>query len=139
VGVVSKIVGAIVEYTRNIDREVERCFNLNEWGDLMKYLHGLQVQAQLLIDLFQRASSLLGYVPSTYVNAGEILLREGIIDEKDFSFYRSVVGFRNIVVHEYLPVDIRIVEDILHSRSYRRVLLLAEKIYSRLRKRGLDP
>jgi len=91
------------------------------------------------IDLFQRASSLLGYVLSTYVNAGEILLREGIIDEKDFSFYRSVVGFRNIVVHEYLSVDIRIVEDILRSRSYRRVLLLAEKIYSRLRKRGLDP
>ena len=92
-GVVSKIVGAIVEYTRNIDREVERGFNLNEWGDLMKYLHGLQIQAQLLIDLFQRASSLLGYVPSTYVNAGEILLREGIIDEKDFSFIVRLSGF----------------------------------------------
>lgn len=138
-GVVSRIVGAIAEYTRSIDCEVEKGFDLREWGDLMKYLHGLQVQARLLIDLFQRASSLLGYVPSTYVSAGEVLLKEGVIGEEDFDFYCSVVGFRNIVVHECLSVDVRIVEDILRSRSYRRVLLLAEKIYSRLRERGLDP
>ena len=138
-GVVGRILGTIAEYTKHLDEEVDKGFDLRKWGDLMKFLHGLQVQSQMLIDLFQRASSLLGYAPSFYIEAGEILLKEGIISEEDFKFFRSVVGFRNIVVHEYFSINLNIVNKILRKREYRRILHLANKVYNTLREKGLDP
>lgn len=138
-GVLGKLLDAIAELTRRIDEEVERGYDLSRWGDAMKFLHALQVQAQALIDMVQRAAAALGHAPSTYTDAAASLLKVGVIDEEDFRFFRAVVGFRNIVVHEYLAVDMRIVDRILREREYRSVLLLAEKVYLKLRERGVDP
>ncbi len=51
---------------------------------------------------------------------------------KSIVISRSLVGFRSIVVHEYLAVDLRLVDEVLRERRYRRVLLLAEKLLTRL-------
>ncbi len=138
-GVIERLIGNLVSITRNLDDEVEKGFDLSKWGDQMKFLHALQIQAQALIDLVQRVASLMGYTPSTYIESGKILLNEGFIDEEDFKFYKAIVGFRNIIVHEYVEINMKIVENILRRREYRKILRLAERIHKKVKERGLDP
>lgn len=139
-GALERLLSTIIEITRNIDDEVEKGYDLSRWGDQMKFLHALQVQAQALLDMVQHAASLLGYAPSTYIEAGRLLLKEKVMSEEEFKFYRAVVGFRNIVVHEYIRVDLNLVEEILKVRRYRKILELAESIVNKLRERGIiDP
>ncbi len=138
-GAVKRLLKVVLDVTRNLDREVDKGYDLAEWGDQMKLLHALQVQAQALIDLVQRAASLLGHAPSTYVDSGRALLREGVLSEDDFRLFRAVVGFRNVIVHGYADVDLELVDSILRGREYRRLLSLAERVYLHLAERGLDP
>ena len=53
---------ALAEYlimlTEFLDQEVSKGFDLNDMGQLMKFLHALQ--AQVLIDMVQRAAALMG-------------------------------------------------------------------------------
>jgi hypothetical protein len=39
---------------------VSKGFDPNDMGQLMKFLHALQLQAQALIDMVQRAAALMG-------------------------------------------------------------------------------
>lgn len=118
----------IAKLSAYLDGVVERGYDLSNWDDLMRILHALQLQAQALIDMAQRAASLLGEPAQTYMEAGEALRRRGVLDPQDLSFYRSVVGFRNVVVHGYVSLDAARVEEVLRKRLYRRILALAEKI-----------
>ena len=138
-GVLKSMLEHLAEITKKIDEAVSKGYNLSDWGDQMKFLHALQIQAQTLLDIVQRSCSLLGYAPRTYIESGRILLHEGIISEEEFNFYKAVVGFRNIVVHEYTRVNLRVVNEILSKREFRRILTLAEKIVLKLLERGLDP
>ena len=105
----------------------------------MKFLHALQVQAQALIDLVLRGSSSLGHPPSTPIDAARHLVAAGVMSREDLEFFRRVLGFRNVVVHEYSSVDLGLVERILRAREYRRVMELAEKVFKELSNRGCDP
>ncbi|RLG86093.1 MAG: DUF86 domain-containing protein [Thermoprotei archaeon] len=105
----------------------------------MKFLHALQIQSQALIDLVLRSSSLLGHPPSTPIDAAKYLAEKNVMTRRDLEFFRKVLGFRNIVVHEYTSVDISLVDRILRSREYRRVMTLAEKIFREVSRRTGDP
>ena len=122
----------IAKLTAYLDGVVERGYDLSNWDDLMRILHALQLQAQALIDMAQRAASLLGEPAQTYMEAGEALRRHGVLDPQDLTLYRSVVGFRNVVVHGYVSLDTAKVEEVLRKRLYRRILELAEKINAHL-------
>jgi len=123
----------LVKITAEIENEVAKGFDLLQFGDLMKFAHALQIQAQTLIDMVQRAAAQLGESPHSYAEAGEILLRRGIFNEKDYKRYRAIVGFRNILVHGYASIDISIIEDILKNKRYRETVELAKKILERVR------
>jgi len=123
----------LVKITAEIENEAAKGFDLSQFGDLMKFAHALQIQAQTLIDMVQRAAVQLGESPHSYAEAGEILLRRGIFDEKDYKRYRAIVGFRNILVHGYASIDISIIEDILRNKRYREAVELAKKILERVR------
>lgn len=138
-GVLRRLLEVIVDLTSNLDREVERGYDLRVWGERMKYLHALQVQAQALVDITLRASSLLGHPPATPVDAATSLVVNGVLSEEDFKLFKRILGFKNIVVHEYVSVDLKLVDSILRGRRYRDVLLLAEKIFKYVSARGLDP
>jgi uncharacterized protein YutE (UPF0331/DUF86 family) len=43
-----------------LGQEVSKGFDLNDMGQLMKFLHALQLQAQALIYMAQRAAALMG-------------------------------------------------------------------------------
>ncbi len=137
-GVLESLLRSLAELTYKLD-EAPEVLDLSDWWDLMSLIHVLQVQAQMLIDIVLRASTLLGHPPRTPVDAIEHLRKLGVVDPNEASFFRAVLGFRNVVVHEYLEVDTGIVKKIMESKDYRKVLLLAEKIVRELRRRGLDP
>ncbi len=99
-GVLRRLLEIIVDTTYRIDREIERGYDLAAWGDQMKFLHALQIQSQALIDLVLRSSSLLGHPPSTPIDAARYLVERSIMTREELEFFRKVLGFRNIVVHE---------------------------------------
>jgi uncharacterized protein YutE (UPF0331/DUF86 family) len=101
---------------------------LTSFGQLLKFLHALQMQAQALIDMAQRAAALLGEPSHSYVGAGVALMRKGVLTEEDFRLYSAVVGFRNVLVHGYASIDVSRVSQILARREYRRLVSLALKI-----------
>ncbi len=90
-----------------------------------------------MIDMVLRMVSLLGYAPSAPIEAIEILTRENVLPREEAELLRKVVGFRNIVVHEYLRIDRDIVARILGERRYLKLVDIAKKILEEARKRGL--
>ncbi len=138
-GVLRRLLEIIIDTTHRIDREVEKGYDLTAWGDQMKFLHALQIQSQALIDLVLRSSSLLGHPPSTPLDAARYLVERSIMTREELEFFRKVLGFRNIVVHEYTSIDLNTVDKILRGREYRRILLLAEKVFERVSKEIRDP
>ena len=73
-----------------------------------------------------------------YIDAGHKLRAKDIITDMDLDLYRRIVGFRNVVVHEYSDFDSSIVLDILANKKYREVARLATKVIEELEKRGID-
>jgi len=117
---------ALAEYllklTEFLDQEVSRGFDLNDMGQLMKFRHALQLQAQALIGMVQRAAALMGEPTQSYVEAGAALARKGVFTHEDLRLYRAVVGFRNVVVHGYTSVDVLRISQILaggNTESWR--------------------
>jgi Uncharacterized conserved protein len=114
---------ALAEYlhkiTEFLDQEVSKGFNLDDMGQLMKFLHALQLQAQALIDMVQRAAALMGEPTQSYAEAGAALARRGVFSPEDLRLYRTVVGFRNVLVHGYTSVDMLRISQVLAGREYR--------------------
>jgi len=112
---------------------------LRSWVEEMAALHLLQVQAQALLDMAKRIASELGHVPSSASEAVEALLEEGLLADEEAAFMRRLIGFRNIVVHEYASVDMGLVRRIVERGEYRRVAALAASLLNRARGAGIDP
>lgn len=55
-----------------------------------------------------------------------------LIGEDEEKFLIAVVGFRNIIVHEYSDIDLSIVEEILKERKYRKILQISLKIKQKI-------
>ncbi|WP_288006240.1 DUF86 domain-containing protein [Thermofilum sp.] len=135
-GVLKRLLDNLLSYTSLLDG-----LKPEDLEDEYKYyaaLHLLQTQAQVLMDIFARASSTLGLGVDGYIDAGHKLRAKDIINDKDLGLYRRIVGFWNVVVHEYSDVDSSIVLDIITNKKYREVARLATKVVEELEKRGMD-
>ena len=53
--------------------------------------------------------------PSTLGDAFDILKKEKYIDDIDTKTYKNMVGLRNILSHEYLKIDKKVIYNILQS------------------------
>ncbi|WP_243671087.1 DUF86 domain-containing protein [Vulcanisaeta sp. JCM 16161] len=80
----------------------------------------------------------MGFEVEGYIDAGNKLVSAGLLSNEEFSRYRSVVRFRNIVVHQYGIIDTNVIRRIIGNREYREVARLGIKIVEELRKRGID-
>ncbi len=79
--------------------------------------HSLQIAIQMCLDIGQRlCSQELARHPETYRNVFEILVDENVIPQQLMIPLRNMVGFRNIIVHEYERVDAGHVYGILKTR-----------------------
>jgi len=68
-----------------------------------------------LIDIATRAASALGLEVERYIDAGYKLKSVNIINDSELKLYRKVVGFGNIVVHEYSLIKPETVKEIIQK------------------------
>ena len=70
----------------------------------------LQVAAQACIDIANHIIADRGYrTPQGYADCFAVLLEEGIVPADLADKMKMVAGFRNILVHDYLDIDNKIV------------------------------
>jgi len=75
----------------------------------------LQLAAQVCIDLGNHLISYFGFeTPKDYREIFEILAKEGVISKNLSSNMKKIAGFRNILVHDYLAIDVGKVAGVLH-------------------------
>ncbi|MFP3202575.1 MAG: HepT-like ribonuclease domain-containing protein [Sulfolobus sp.] len=131
-GIIKSLLETLSEYTKKLEE-----LTLDDWKSFYAGIYLLQSQA--LIDIVQRGCSELGLKAENYVESGRKLMEEGIINQEEFEFYRRVVSFRNIVVHEYASINLEIVKRIIAGKEFEKVYVLALKIVEELKKRNIDP
>ena len=95
-----------------------RCISLQEFQDDVNtqdiILHNLQLSIQGCIDLGSHIVSDEGWgVPGSFSEIFYILEDKGVIPRELTEKMVAMVGFRNIIIHEYEDVDFKIVHEIL--------------------------
>lgn len=109
---VLKYLGILERYKKYSQEEIENDLDIR--GALERYLY-LAIQAT--IDL---AEAVIAYrnlrKPTTMAEAFYILEETGIITPGLSKTLAKMVGFRNIIAHDYERIDYGIVFDILHTR-----------------------
>ena len=84
-----------------------------------------------LIDIFQHTVVDEEYgFPETAYEAAQILFEKGILSKEDVEIFKQMVGFRNVVGHDYINVDKEIVYHIL-SHGEKDIRALRTRIVSR--------
>lgn len=77
----------------------------------------LQIAVEILDDLGAHIVAQRGAGPvDSYRDIPERLVVLGSIDEEQAELWRRMIGFRNVIVHDYLDVDRAIVFDVLQNR-----------------------
>lgn len=77
---------------------------------------GLQLCAQNALDAATHLAATAGRDVPDYASAIDRLAELGILPPGFAARFRAIAGFRNVLVHGYLDVDLRIVEDLLTTR-----------------------
>ncbi|MEW5740763.1 MAG: DUF86 domain-containing protein [Myxococcota bacterium] len=95
-------------------------------------LHGLQVCAQNVLDIATHLAAAAGRDAADYSSAIDRLAELGVLTPAFASSLRPLAGFRNVLVHGYLGVDLAIVHGVLTSKleDFAR---FAEAVRSHLR------
>jgi len=78
-----------------------------------------------LIDIFQHivVDEEYGF-PATAYEAAQVLLTKGILGEQEVEIFKQMVGFRNVVGHDYININKDVVYQILiHREKDIRTLL----------------
>jgi len=79
--------------------------------------HTLQLAIQAILDVASHIASddRLGEPTSNY-ELLDLLCGAGWIDDAQRKTLRAMIGFRNVLVHEYVEVDLEIVRDVVVHR-----------------------
>lgn len=90
---------------------------IRDFRNIESAKHLLQVSIEAMIDIANHIVSRgrLGR-PKSYAESFELLHRRGILDSEQIETYKTMVKFRNRVVHLYQKVEPEQVYDILQSR-----------------------
>lgn len=108
---IKKYLKILERYKKYSQKEIEE--NLDIRGALERYLY-LVVQAT--IDL---ADAFIAYKnfrkPTTLRESFYILSEETIISNELAEKISDLVGFRNVIAHDYEKIDYKIVYDVLHT------------------------
>ncbi len=77
---------------------------------------GLQLCAQNALDIATHIAASRGRDVPDYASAIDELGRLGVLDHEFVLEFRNVAGFRNVLVHGYLDVDLNVLYTLLHDR-----------------------
>lgn len=78
--------------------------------------HGLQLCAQNALDVATHIASSAGMDAPAYVSALDRLVELKVLPAAFESRFRGIAGFRNVLVHGYLDVDVRRVHALLNGQ-----------------------
>ena len=94
---------------------------------------GLQLCAQNALDIATHIASALGRDAAGYTSAIDILVETQVLPPEFGAQFREVAGFRNILVHGYLEVDLDIVSRVLleHLDDFEQFAVYVEEWLSR--------
>ena len=67
---------------------------------------GLLLCSQNALDLASHVASAEGYDPMTYAESIDSLVEAGVLPHDFGERFRGVAGFRNVIVHGYLDLDL---------------------------------
>jgi uncharacterized protein YutE (UPF0331/DUF86 family) len=114
--------GKFQELTRYL-KELEnfRSMSWNEFSSSLPkqwmVLHGLQLSIQILIDVGNHILAAIGENQiEDYVDIIDKLGEKSIIPSEFAQQIRAMAGLRNILIHEYIRVDLKRIYDILQNR-----------------------
>ena len=83
---------------------------MNDWKSQDAALHNLQVAIEGCLDIGNYIIGLIGVKsPDTYVQIAEILREENVLPKDFLETAKNMAKFRNIIVHEYLYLDLNAV------------------------------
>ena len=77
---------------------------------------GLQVCVQNALDIATHIAASAGRDVPDYATAIDRLAELGVLPSEFVQRFRSVAGFRDVVVHDYLDIDLEIVNVLLNGR-----------------------
>ena len=75
--------------------------------------HTLQIAIQAALDVTSHSVSIVGWRAATNRELFDRLAGDGSIDVPLADSMRRMVGFRNVLVHGYDDVDLKVVEDVI--------------------------
>lgn len=101
----------ITEFSKITQEEYE-----SDWKVQRIIERTLQIMIEICIDISNHIIADNKYgIPQSYADAFIMLYRNKIIDRKLKDTMIKMVGFRNIIVHEYFKIDPKIVVNILQN------------------------
>lgn len=77
--------------------------------------HGLQLCAQNVLDVATHIAAAEGRDAPDYATAIDRLAELGVLDPSFARSLRALAGFRNVLVHGYLDVDLGVVQRVLSA------------------------
>ena len=77
---------------------------------------GLQLCAQNALDIASHISSAVGLDPGNYGSSIDCLVEAGVLPRTFGEQFRGIAGFRNVLVHGYLEVDLDLIARMLSER-----------------------
>ena len=87
--------------------------DLEKRGFIGHYLH---LSAEIVIDISNLLNAEYKFRPAQDASESILILGEEGVIEKDFAkHFSKIAGFRNILIHEYLKIDYKIVADNLNK------------------------
>ena len=104
---------AVNELQRHTGGPIEA---LQDWDELRIVERGLQLCAQNALDIATHLAAGAGRDVADYASAIDAMADLDILDRGFAASFRSVAGFRNILVHGYLEIDLEILHQVLNTR-----------------------
>ena len=77
---------------------------------------GLQLCAQNAIDIATHLTSVAGLDASDYASAIDRLTETSVLPAAFGARFRQIAGFRNVLVHDYIEIDLDVVSRVLGER-----------------------
>ena len=110
---------ALEAYTAELERlgaSISRAAFESELSTQWTVEHGLQLAIACILDIGNHLVAAEGLgSPDSYRAVIEALGEHGIVPPEFVASVRGMPGFRNILVHDYLAVDVKVVWAMLHS------------------------
>ena len=77
---------------------------------------GLQLVAQNALDIATHLAAAAGFDSGDYATAIDRLASVGVLTPEFATRFRGVAGFRNVLVHGYLEIDLAVLQRLLTER-----------------------